>query len=159
VADESAADLRPVVLPARRSSRRRTVIVVLLMVLAIGVLLSQSLLSSLNYFKTTDEALAQRRAIGTSIIRLEGTVTPHSIRRSAVGADFTLEASGHHAVMVHERGTPPQLFRGNLPVVVVGHFTSATSTLFVANQIIVKHTASYIAQHPSRVRAPDGSTR
>jgi len=60
---------------------------------------------------------------------------------------------------VRESGSPPQLFQGNIPVVVDGHFTSATSRVFVANQIIVKHSSSYVAQHPNRVKAPNGSVR
>jgi cytochrome c-type biogenesis protein CcmE len=159
VVAEATPDLTPVDLPAVRSSRRRTWLVVITMVVIIGFLLGQGMLSSLNYFKTTDEALAQRASIGTRVIRLEGTVTPHSIARTSRGADFTLEASHHRVVVVHESGTPPQLFRGNLPVVVVGHFVTAHSMVFVANQIIVKHTASYIAQYPNRVTAPDGSKR
>jgi hypothetical protein len=31
--------------------------------------------------------------------------------------------------------------------------------IFDGTQILVKHTASYIAQHPSRVKAPNGTTR
>ena len=53
-------------------------------------------------------------------------------------------------------GNPPQLFQPNIPVVVVGHFVGAT---FVSNQIIVDHTAQYVAKYPNRVRAPNGTTR
>jgi len=42
---------------------------------------------------------------------------------------------------------------------VVGHFTSSTSLDFDGSQILVKHTATYIAAHPGRVKAPNGSTR
>jgi cytochrome c-type biogenesis protein CcmE len=62
-------------------------------------------------------------------------------------------------VSVVAHGTPPQLFQANVPVVVAGHFTSATSDVFDGTQILVKHTASYIAQHPTRVKAPNGTTR
>jgi cytochrome c-type biogenesis protein CcmE len=37
-------------------------------------------------------------------------------------------------------------------VVVVGHFTSVNSTDFVSNSILVKHSATYSAQHPGRVK-------
>jgi hypothetical protein len=36
---------------------------------------------------------------------------------------------------------------------------SKRSLTFEGTQIMVKHTASYIAQHPSRVKAPNGSVR
>ena len=41
---------------------------------------------------------------------------------------------------VANTGSPPQLFQARIPVVVVGHFTSATSTRFVSNTIMVKHS-------------------
>jgi hypothetical protein len=36
---------------------------------------------------------------------------------------------------------------------VVGHFSSDTSRTFVSNTIMVKHSATYTAQHPKRVGA------
>ena len=57
---------------------------------------------------------------------------------------------------VENRGSPPQLFQPDIPVVVVGHFASGGSYVFVSNQIMVKHSASYVAAHPDRVRGKDG---
>ena len=102
---------------------------------------------------------SHRGAIGTREIRLEGVVVAHTIARTATGATFALAGAHHHDVRVSATGSPPQLFAANIPVVVVGHFSSATSWHFLGTQILVKHTASYIAQHPHRVRAPNGSTR
>ncbi|HUC04726.1 MAG TPA: cytochrome c maturation protein CcmE, partial [Acidimicrobiales bacterium] len=62
-------------------------------------------------------------------------------------------------VRVANTGSPPQLFQANIPVVVVGHFASASSDEFVSNQILVKHSASYIAKYPGRVRAKNGTVR
>ncbi len=153
-------DLSPVTPPTLfRSSRRRTIGVLTVLVLAILALLSQGILHSLNYFDTVDQVLASRAKIGTSVIRLEGVVKPHTITRTSNGASFWLSGTGRRQVFVTSRGTPPQLFQANIPVVVVGHFTSATSTTFDGTQILVKHTASYISQHPTRVQAPNGSTR
>ena len=42
-------------------------------------------------------------------------------------------------------------------MVVVGHFTSATSSEFVSNSILVKHSATYTAQYPGRVKANTGT--
>ena len=44
----------------------------------------------------------------------------------------------------------------DIPVIAVGHFQG---DVFVSDQILVKHTATYIAQYPSRVTAPNGSKR
>jgi cytochrome c-type biogenesis protein CcmE len=157
---ESPLDLAPVSPPASKNrSRRRSILVLAVLALAVLALLGQGLLHSLNYFETVDEVLAHRVQVGTEVIRLEGVVRPHTITRTSSGASFVLEGTGSERVRVVSRGTPPQLFQANIPVVVVGHFSSATSRTFLGTQILVKHTASYIAQHPRRVKAPNGSTR
>jgi cytochrome c-type biogenesis protein CcmE len=129
------------------------------LVLAVLALLSQGILHSLNYFETVDQALGQRAKIGTEVIRLEGVVKPGSIDRTSSGASFVLTGTGDHQVVVNAHGSPPELFQANIPVVVVGHFDTATSPDFYGTQIMVKHTATYIAAHPKRVKAPNGTTR
>ena len=57
---------------------------------------------------------------------------------------------------VTHQGSPPQLFQPNIPVVLEGHFSGQQ---FLSDQIMVKHSAVYIGQHPGRVTAPDGSAR
>lgn len=157
---ESAFDLTPVAPPrASGRSRRRTLGVLVVLALAVLALISQGLLHSLNYFNTVDQVVASRATIGSKVLRLEGVVKPHTITRTSHGASFWLTGSGTHEVYVVERGTPPQLFQASIPVVVVGHFASAHSTTFLGTQIMVKHTSSYIAQHPTRVKAPNGSVR
>jgi cytochrome c-type biogenesis protein CcmE len=126
---------------------------------AIVALLSQGILHNLNYFETVDQALSSRASLGTSVFRLEGVVKPGSIHRTSTGTSFVITGSRHRDVDVSAHGTPPQLFQANIPVVVVGHFTSARSMDFLGSQILVKHTASYIAAHPGRVKAPNGSVR
>lgn len=157
---EPALDLSPVAPPpSRNRSRRRSILVLVVLGLVVVLLLSQGILHSLNYFKTVDEALASRQSIGTSEIRLEGVVKAHTIVRTASGASFVLAGGHSRYVTVDSKGTPPQLFQANIPVVVVGHFSNQHSLVFQGSQILVKHTASYIAQHPTRVKAPNGTTR
>ena len=155
---ESRDDLAPVAPPPRSRGRARTVVVLLVVAGAILALLSQGLLHSLNYFETVDQVLAQRASVGTREIRLEGLVAARTIERTATGTDFVVTGS-RGRVVVHATGEPPQLFAADIPVVVVGHFTTARGLTFAATSILVKHTASYIAQYPSRVRAPNGSSR
>lgn len=151
-------ELAPVEVAAAPSRGRLRVVVVLVLVgAAVVALLSQGLLHSLNYFETVDQALAQRASLGDREIRLEGVVSA-PVTRSAAGADFLL-AGSRGTIPVEEVGSPPELFQVNIPVVVVGHFNSASGTVFHATQIMVKHSATYIAQHPSRVRARNGSVR
>jgi cytochrome c-type biogenesis protein CcmE len=160
VSTTEASDLAPVAPPPSRArARRRSVVVLALVAAGVLALISQGLLHSLNYFETVDEALANRASLGTSVIRLEGVVAAHSIERTSSGTAFTLRGGDGRRVVVRASGSPPQLFQANIPVVVAGHFASAHSLTFLGTQILVKHTSSYIAAHPHRVRAPNGTTR
>jgi cytochrome c-type biogenesis protein CcmE len=136
----------------RRRTSRRVLVVLALVGIALVFLLVEGLGSSLNYFDTVDQALAHRQQLGTQTFRLEGTVVPGSIRATASGSDFDV-CEGPHVVHVTNTGSPPALFRDRIPVVVVGHFTSDTSTAFVSDSILVKHSATYSAAHPRRLKA------
>jgi cytochrome c-type biogenesis protein CcmE len=156
---EDTFDLSPVAAPpAKRRGRGRTIGVLAILAIAVLALLSQGLLHSLNYFETLDQAMNSRAKLGTETFRLEGVVKPHTIDRTSHGASFWM-TGGKKEVFVNATGSPPQLFQANIPVVVEGHFTSVTSDTFVATQILVKHTSTYIAQHPKRVKAPNGTVR
>ncbi|HEY5103640.1 MAG TPA: cytochrome c maturation protein CcmE [Acidimicrobiales bacterium] len=156
---DAPLDLTPVAAPlSKRRGRRRSIGVLALLVIAVLALLSQGLLHSLNYFETVDQAMHSRSSLGTKTIRLEGVVKANTITRTSSGASFWMKGGGKE-VFVNAHGSPPQLFQANIPVVVVGHFTSRTSDTFYGTQIMVKHTASYIAQHPKRVKAPNGTSR
>jgi cytochrome c-type biogenesis protein CcmE len=149
---------RPAGTSTRRRTRRRLWLVAAVLVGALVFLLVEGLGSSLDYFDTVGQALTHRATLGTTTFRLEGVVVPGTIRRTAVGTDFTV-SQGAERVAVRNVGSPPQLFQPSIPVVVVGHFASVGSTLFLSNQIMVKHSADYIAAHPSRVKAPNGTVR
>lgn len=159
--EETATDsLTPIEPPPNKSrSSLRSFGVIGVLVVVVIVLLSQGLLKSLNYFETVDQAMTQRATLGTKVIRLEGVVAPGTIARTNAGASFTMTGSGSHRVFVVAQGSPPQLFQANIPVVVVGHFVSSTSLQFDGTQIMVKHSSSYIAAHPNRVKAPNGTSR
>ncbi len=148
----------PVDSSTRRRTKRRLWVVAAVLVGALVFLLVEGLGSSLDYFNTVDQALAHRGSLGTSTFRLEGLVDPGSIHRTSQGTDFSV-SQGSSRVVVHDVGSPPELFQPNIPVVVVGHFASGGAPLFLANEIMVKHSANYIAAHPGRVRAPNGSVR
>lgn len=156
---EDPVALAPVAPPGRPRRRRRVVGALVVLGACALALAGLGLARNLNYFETVDQALGHRAGLGTSTFRLEGVVAPNSIERTSTGAAFTITGGDGRRVSVRCSGSPPQLFRANIPVVVVGHFASTTSRVFLGTQILVKHTASYIAQHPGRVRAPNGSTR
>jgi cytochrome c-type biogenesis protein CcmE len=94
--------------------------------------------------------------LGSALNYFEGAVVNGSIHPTAVGTNFRI-AEGRRTVSVVNTGSPPQLFRNYIPVVVVGHFTSSTSNEFVSHQILVKHSANYCAAHPNRVRAKNAT--
>jgi cytochrome c-type biogenesis protein CcmE len=141
-----------------RRTSRRVLLVFALLVVAFVFLLVEGLGSSLDYFDTVNQALAHRATLGTSTFRLEGNVVSGSIRATARGTDFDI-SQGANVVHVANTGSPPQLFQANIPVVVVGHFTTQTSRNFSSNTIMVKHSQNYIAQYPSRVKAKNGTVR
>jgi cytochrome c-type biogenesis protein CcmE len=136
----------------RRRTKRRLLLVFALLAAALVFLLVEGVGSSLDYFDTVNQALAHRAQLGTSTFRLEGNVVPGSIRSTATGADFRL-CQGANVVDVVNTGSPPALFKSTPAVVVVGHFNSHTSRTFLSNAIMVKHSATYTAQHPGRVRS------
>lgn len=144
---------------AKRSLRLRLRVVGVVLVCAIGFLIYKTLSSAVTYFKTVDQAIAARSTLGTSTFQLEGLVVPGSIHRpSPTTVDFVVAGSHGARIDVVDSATPPELFQANIPVVLVGHFASIGNRFF-SDQILVKHSNSYIAAHPSRVRAPNGSIR
>jgi cytochrome c-type biogenesis protein CcmE len=144
--------------PAHPNHRVRFLVVLAILAGAVAFLLVEGLGSSLDYFETVHQALSQRATLGTRTFRLEGLVVPGSIQRTTVGADFTL-SDGRQRIPVVNTGTPPELFQPDIPVVVDGHFTGTDTTVFFSNQIEVKHSSTYIAEYPGRVRAPNGTVR
>lgn len=141
-----------------RARRFRAVAVLAVLVAAVGFVVVKGLTSALNFYDTVDDALAHRAALGTSDFNLEGTVVAGTIQATATGTAFTV-AGDHGSVAVTCTGTPPQLFQAGIPVVVHGHFTSTRSSTFDGDQILVKHSATYIAAHPGRVKAANGTVR
>lgn len=142
----------PTVVPRHTS---RYVVVGLVLVGALGFLLFKGLGSALNFYIPADQALAQKATLGEKTINLEGVVDPGSIHSTTDGVNFVVTSGAVH-LAVHNTSSPPQLFQGNIPVIAVGHFQGNT---FVSDQILVKHSSTYIAQHSSRVTAPNGSKR
>jgi cytochrome c-type biogenesis protein CcmE len=142
----------PVTSPGRRRRRRRSLVVLAVLAAAFCFLLVEGIGNSLDYYDTVDQALAHRASLGTSTFRLEGVVLPHSVRRTDQGADF-LVGEGRQAIAVRNSGSPPQLFRVGLPVIVVGHFARNGGLVFESDQIMVKHSANYTPV-PSRDRMP-----
>jgi cytochrome c-type biogenesis protein CcmE len=131
----------------RRSTKRKLVVVALVLAGAIGFLFYKGIGSALNYYETVSQAVASRAQLGTSVFRLEGAVVPGSLHETGSALSFSLQSNGVTQAVI-DHGSPPQLFRPGVHVVLVGHFQGR---YFVSNRIMVKHSANYIAEHPNRV--------
>ncbi|HEY5097324.1 MAG TPA: cytochrome c maturation protein CcmE [Acidimicrobiales bacterium] len=135
--------------------RVRYAVVGLVLVGALGFLVAKGLGTALNFYLPADQAVAQRASLGTRTFNLEGVVERGSIHPTPNGVEFVV-SSGATRVRVQNTGSPPDLFQPEIPVIAVGHFEGST---FVSDQILVKHSSDYIAQHPGRVTAPNGTKR
>jgi cytochrome c-type biogenesis protein CcmE len=145
----------PRAVPAGKRHTVRYVVVGLVLVGALVFLLVKGLGSALDFYLPADQAVAQKATLGDKTFNIEGVVAPGSIHSTKSGVDFVVTSGAVH-VAVQNSSSPPQLFQPNIPVIAVGHFQG---DLFVSDQILVKHTSTYIAQYPSRVTAPNGSKR
>jgi cytochrome c-type biogenesis protein CcmE len=142
--------------PVRVAGHRlRYWVVGLVLVGSLVFLLAKGLGTALNFYLPADQAVQQRVSLGDRTFNLEGVVEPGSIRSTSGGVDFVV-SSGATRLQVVNTGSPPELFQPDIPVIAVGHFSGST---FVSDQILVKHSSTYIAQHPGRVTAPNGTKR
>ena len=100
------------------------------------------------YFRTADEAVAQRDSLGDRRFRLEGVVVAGSVGQ--IGDDVTFDVTENGAtVPVRHTGDPPELFQPNIPVVLEGRFADG-SDVFASDRIMVKHSESYREENPER---------
>jgi cytochrome c-type biogenesis protein CcmE len=142
---------------ARPRTSRRLAAVGVVLLAAIGFLLYKGLTSALVYFKTANEAIADRAQLGNSTFQLEGVVLKGTVKQLGGGRVGFTVAAGGAAIPVVNDGEPPQLFRAGIAVVVVGHFVGSSND-FASDQVLVKHSQQYIAAHPSRVTVPSQYT-
>ena len=128
-------------------SRRRQLAAGVVIVAAVGFLLFQGLGNATEYFKTADQAVADKGQLGSRQFRIEGTVLD-DVHRVGNGTDFSITAN-NVVVPVVDDHEPPQLFKPGIPVVLEGHWSGG---YFSSDLIMVKHTASYAAAHPDRLK-------
>jgi cytochrome c-type biogenesis protein CcmE len=118
-----------------------------LIVVALGVLVWKGLSNALDYYLTANQAVAQRAQLGENDFRIQGTVLP-GLRQ--VGSNVYFSITSHHVnVRVVSSGSPPELFRTGLPVVLAGHWQG---DVFSSYQIMVQHGSSYVEAHPNQAK-------
>jgi cytochrome c-type biogenesis protein CcmE len=122
----------------RPSHRLRYTIIALICIGAVAWMVTL-MQKNVVFFKTVNEAVADRAHDGNREFRIGGAVVPGTITDTAGGADFELTAGGK-TVKVDHRGTEPTLFKNCAPVVADGHWSGST---FVSTQILIKHGSKY----------------
>ena len=141
----------PMPAPHRRrslASRRQKVLALVLILGALGFLLAKGLANAMDYYLTAKQAVAQRAELGDKDFRIQGTVMP-GVREAGTKLDFYIRSS-NVKVKVVSTGTPPELFKVGLPVVMDGHWQGAT---FLSDQIMVQHGSSYVEAPKAKPRA------
>lgn len=121
----------------------------LVVALVAGFLVIRGLGDATVYFRTADEAIAQRQSIGNDRFRIEGVVQPGSIGQDGTVTTFDI-ASKNVVVAVRNQGQPVGIFQEDIPVVLEGRF-AGNSDVFESDRIMVRHSNEYEEQYPDRV--------
>ncbi|MDQ4090277.1 MAG: cytochrome c maturation protein CcmE [Actinomycetota bacterium] len=127
--------------------RRRLWLAGIVVLAALGFLVFQGLGNATLYFRTADEAVAQRAELGDRRFRIEGDVVDGSVRQVGNDVSFMLTKNAVQ-VPVQHKGDPPELFRPGIPVVLEGRFRGDH---FSSDRIMVRHSETYVAENPERV--------
>ncbi len=136
--------------PFRRPSHRlRYTIIALICVGAVAWMITL-MQKNVVFFKTVNQAVADRAHDGTREFRIGGSVVPGTITHTALGADFEITAGGQ-TVRVDHTGTEPTLFKNCAPVVADGHWSGTT---FVSDQILIKHGSIYEPPKDAKAACP-----
>jgi cytochrome c-type biogenesis protein CcmE len=138
--------------PRPRRSHRRWLPLLVLVVVAggLGLFAYKGLNDATLYFRNADEAVAQRDSLGDKRFRLQGTVTGEPTEADGV-LRFDVAYNGV-SVAVRHRGSPPDLFRPGIPVVLEGRWEGS---VFASDRILVKHDESYESREDYRTRTSE----
>ena len=139
--------------PRARLGRRRLWLGGVVIVAALGFLVVRALGDATVYFKTADEAVAEKVDLGDRRFRIEGLVVAGSVRsvprgEGGQGVGFEIRGDRGATVDVLHRGDPPELFKPGIPVVLEGRWQGDH---YASDRIMVKHTNEYRAENPDRV--------
>ena len=138
-----------------KTTNRRLWVAGVVVVAALGFLVVRGLGNATLYFRTADEAVAQRAHLGDRRFRIEGTVVPGTVQQQANDVAFAIQHNGV-AVPVRHAGDPPELFKPEIPVVLEGRFRGETFSsdriscaLASASDCAVRAAASWLLRSAS----------
>ena len=126
--------------PSRRRRRWLPLAVLAVVVLGLGVLVYKGLSDASLYFRNADEAVVQRDALGDRRFRLQGTVVGEPASEGDT-VSFDVTYNGVEVPVVHT-GTPPDMFRAGIPVVLEGRWREGAA-VFDSDRMLVKHDETY----------------
>ena len=112
----------------------------------------KALTSAIVYFKTANEAVADRASLGNSTFQIEGVVVPgldppSSGRLSSTSRSPRAAVPGRRRTTAARRRSCSRRTSRSCS----SGTSSARATPFASDQILVKHSNEYIAAHPNRV--------
>ncbi|MGH8874929.1 MAG: cytochrome c maturation protein CcmE [Acidimicrobiia bacterium] len=112
------------------------------MAVGVGLLVWTGIGDNLVYYLTPSEATERRGELDDGErFRLGGLVVPGSVAQVEGGVEFRVSDGGATITVVHT-GTPPQLFQGDIEVLVEGAFLGNE---FQSDRMFVKHDENYRA--------------
>ena len=132
------------------ASRTATFAGLILVIAAFGALIAISMGTSLVYYVTPSELAADTRA---GPVRLYGVVEPGSVEWDAPSSTVSFRVTDGSATMaVQSQSLPTGLFREGIGVVLSGRASGAG--LFLADEILVKHSEVYAPLEPGQTVPP-----
>jgi cytochrome c-type biogenesis protein CcmE len=140
--------------PGRRNRRRWGAVAVLVLVVAAGgVLISQFLGNSLDYYCNVDEVGVKDNCSGDRSLRVQGTVEKGSLERLDTQTRFLIGFNGKELAVVYD-GDPGGKFQECIPVVVRGRYENG---VFLGNEVEVKHSNEYAAKNEGRLEQAESA--
>lgn len=125
--------------------RRKRLYLVAFLLVGIGTATALSLVAfrkNMMYFYSPSQVAGGAAAAATQF-RLGGLVKKGSVQRASDGLDVRFILTDRaHSVPVHYHGILPDLFREGQGIVAHGHL--GPNGVFVADQVLAKHDASYM---------------
>ncbi|MCC7003725.1 MAG: cytochrome c maturation protein CcmE [Gemmatimonadaceae bacterium] len=124
--------------------RRWPILGLAVILAAFGWLLFGGLDKNVIFFLTPAELLAKGPDAVDRPVRLGGQVKPGSVQWDEKSLDLRFVITdGAGDVAVHSTGSPPQMFRDGMGVVVEGRV--GADSLFRASSLMIKHSNEYRA--------------